>query len=77
MQVKSPGSVVPGPPLQAEADACVPGGEGLSDVLLGFFTNGEGFVVLGLFEGFFEGCRGAAPIADGVAMDSCGFRCRG
>ena len=51
----------------------VDGGEGVGDMIFGFFTDEDGLVVLRLGEGLAEGERGLTPIGDGVAVDGGGF----
>lgn len=47
-------------------------GEGISDMVLGFFANEDGFVELRRVKGVAEAERGFGPIANGVGMDPDG-----
>ena len=49
------------------------GGEGLGDVVFGFFADEDGFVVLCVAEGVAKGEGGLTPVRDGVAVDRGGF----
>ena len=42
-------------------------------MILGFFADEDGLVVLRVAEGLAEGERGLTPIGDGIAVDGGGF----
>jgi hypothetical protein len=51
----------------------VDGGEGLGDMIFGFFADEEGLVVMRVTEGVAEEEGGTTPIGDGIAVDASGF----